>query len=360
MRARHSDSSFEAGSRRPTRAWRAIATALGVAAALVTAELAVAPFFARPRGLPKEYIERFSYQEGFAYSHFTQDWRRLTGNPEQENAPNLLLVGDSYVYGSQVEDEATVGSVLERLARDGGMPVNVRVYGYPAEGVAQYAGVAPELLNRWDPKWVVVAINPSDIAPTELVRGRWWRLQVAPDLSVELTRVEGASPRGSSGRETRRTLLKRLEAFLSKFRIYDMVYWRTQELLKTVPGQEPEAPPVAVPEEAVAPITVRMLKEAYGDRLVVAYLSLVLPGSLRESELPEDERRLVEECEREGVPCVALRDALVADRRANPRFSRGFLNSWPGRGHFNELGHAIAAREIFEAVSALEKADTSR
>ena len=90
-------------------------------------------------------------EEGVATSHFSDAGARLTGNTPIQSGNTAIILGDSYVVAEQVEDDQTMGAGLERLARENGVPLDVRQYGWSGASPAQYLYVAPSIRGHWKP-----------------------------------------------------------------------------------------------------------------------------------------------------------------------------------------------------------------
>src|SRR5580704_9812152 len=114
-----------------------------------------------------------NYFEGLSCAHFEADGlsevgSRLTGNLRLSGAPEGLIIGDSHVVAYAVRDEETMGSVVERLSRDAGRPLNVGQYGWPGANSATFLATAASLLRGRDPSWVAVILNSFNIGVNAL------------------------------------------------------------------------------------------------------------------------------------------------------------------------------------------------
>ncbi len=82
------------------------------------------------------------------------DWGYRGGGWDASEAGQILVVGDSQVFGLGVEEDATFSAVLaQRLGRP------VRNAGVPTYGPQEYAAVAEELLGALDVSAVIAVIN---------------------------------------------------------------------------------------------------------------------------------------------------------------------------------------------------------
>lgn len=90
----------------------------------------------------------------------------------------------------------------------------------------------------------------------------------------------------------------------------------------------------------------RALKGAFGDKLLLVYLSSVQAGG---DDVAPAESAMLDACARSRVQCIGMRSAML-DMRAQGHLARGFGNTTIGVGHLNAQGHDLLAREIWKAV----------
>ena len=320
----------------------------GVAAAIVVSELGTRAFYGEPH--TRRMVTVRQYAEGISHAHYVRDdpqqnynWR-LTGNPPIEGAPEILIVGDSYVNARQVADDATMGTLIERRSRAEGSPINVRQYGIPGGSPPAYAAAARALLARWNPAWVVVVLPTNDLTDQPLNSAPFWRMRIGPGDSVEIYPVP--QPLGPP------TVFGRIMNRLKRPSMLVRLLADRWELLHT--PQRPPRPRGTLDEDQrvtmVPQAAVSLLARAYGDRLLILHLPEITRQSSRRITQPEV--RLEEACLKAGIPYVSARDVLI---RARDRFVlwRGFRNTTPGDGHLNATGHRLVADALWQL---LEKA----
>ena len=320
----------------------------GVAAAILVSEFGVRAFYGEPH--TGRMVTVRQYAEGISTAHYVSDdpqqnynWR-LTGNTPIEGAPEVLILGDSYVIARQVSDDATMGALIERRSRAEGSPINVRQYGLSGGSLPAYAAAARVLLARWNPAWVVVVLPTNDLTERSLNSGPYWRMRIGPGDSVEIYPVpEPPGPATVFGRIMNRLKRRSMLVHLLADR------W---VLLHT--PQRPPRPRGTLDEDQrvtmVPQAAVSLLAREYGDRLLILHLPEITRQSQRGITPPEV--RLEEACLKAGIPYVSARDVLI---RARDRFvlARGFRNTTPGDGHLNATGHRLVAGALWQL---LEKA----
>jgi len=276
-------------------------------------------------------VERRQLTEGFARATFSFDGRRLTGNGELKDAPNVLLLGDSHVEGLQVNDSDTMGSVLERLLRSSVGPANVVAYGFGGAAAPQFCSIAEQTLARWHPARVIVYLDSRNIGSSVLSGPV--RFITTADGRLLLARSPG----------THKSLVPSLLSALAKRS--SLVYlawerWKAMPSLLPSPSSKTSAskgldPPFAY----TAFLSVKALQDSYGSRLLIAYD----PMDRSKSENSLLEREFLKACHQLQANCID-----VADTLAKEPMPRGFSNTAPNTGHYNAAGH----RRLAEILGA--------
>jgi hypothetical protein len=280
--------------------------------------------------------------EGIAESHYSSAGARLTGFPPIPSAPTIVILGDSYVAAREVGDAATMGSRIERRARQSGISLNVRQYGWRGASPAQYVLAAPEVIERWHPKHVVVVLSNDDFSNDAPIDGPQLRVDAqgyaeifGPDWVPMPDSVRGSSVlallrlRGRQLRQRMPRWIRRLEA-------------------APTPGQA--GPSFDFTRPPTLPrATVRSLARAYGDRLVIVYLGEVLVTTGDATDAAEDS--VLAGCDFAHVRCASTRHALL-EARSRGIIAHGQSTGDPGLGHLNPAGHAIVADVIWQLVGA--------
>jgi hypothetical protein len=294
-----------------------------------------------------------NYFEGISCAHFEVDGlgdvgSRLTGNLRIPGAPEGMIIGDSHVVAYAVRDEETMGSVVERLSRTAGRPLNVRQYGWHGANSPTFLASAASLLHARNPSWVAVVLNSYNIGVNALVIPDGWRMEVTPDA---FRLIDGRPLGHSRWRHTLGQLAKHSRLFLGLGQRLGLFQTRLarESYAKQMVSQERES---ALNEQAarVPRATVLGLKEAFGGRLLIVYAPQVLgPGHYSVEPV---EMELQQLCARAGVAFLSVREALERDRNDYSRLSRGFHNTAPGVGHFNAIGHRIIGEEIWRYICA--------
>lgn len=342
------------GSQKLLRFYARLRTAclllLGTVVAMLSVEMVLHPFYSTlrssPFAVPNTILNRDLPMlalrqciEGCAESHFYADGARSTGNVQLRQAPTGLIIGASFVQAKQVADKDTMGAIVEQALRSG-KQINVRQYGYDAQSIPTYVGLAPSLLQKWNPCWVVVVMSRVDWSKHPSV----WTMRVSLDGVPKMTLT---GPSQSHGLKATARLLGDSSAVIAT------LYWRFRDLIAgsdSPPSGEP-AISVAQQAEIVAHDYVAALTYTFGDRLHILYLADV--GITGDND-PNDSLRetaLLVECARRKVPCVSSRELMTDELKRNYTPARGFGNSIMGEGHLNPAGHRMAASLIESLIS---------
>lgn len=326
-------------------------TALGVVAGLAVLELVLHPLASQLRPPPPVVIACDSIdspavatrqtEEGVALARYSRCGARLTGNPFVSSGAPLVLLGDSYVAAREVDDDETMGARLEAIARDSDRPLAVRQYGWPGASPARYLMVANDVLNRWRPERVVIAVNDDDLG-LNTTEGPPPRLKLLPAGHV----VVDTSSRGwsaSPGAPPTFALLGLME------HRWTMIANRSPWIIRRLSGP-PDAPLSLLGEAVLADVpeaVVRALSDAYGRRLLIVYLAdvRVVGGTA----MTQKEELLLAACARHRVHCASTRSDMLAARSAG-RAVRGSVTTTLGIGHLNPDGHDVVARLIWREL----------
>jgi hypothetical protein len=323
---------------------------LGAVVAMLSVEMVLHPFYSTlsssPFAVPTTILNRDLPMlalrqciEGCAESHFFADGARATGNVQLRQAPTGLIIGASFVQAKQVVDKDTMGAIVEQALRSR-KEINVRQYGYDAQSIPTYVGLAPSLLQKWNPCWVVVVMSRVDWSKHPSV----WSMRVSPDGVPQMTLTD---PSQSRGLKATARVLGDSSAVIAT------LYWRFRDLIASsdLPSSGGLATSIGQQSETVARDYVAALKYVFGDRLHILYLADV--GIAGDND-PNDSLRetaLLAECARRKVPCVSSRELMTDELKRNYTPARGFGNSIMGEGHLNAAGHRMAASLIESLIN---------
>jgi hypothetical protein len=331
---------------RTKRAW--VLTVLGAIAAILTLEF-IFSFLVSGWHYPKTPIREIrQYTEGISVSHFVPDGfgtygNRLTGNPVLPNVPTVLILGDSHVVQEAVTDRQTVGAVIENLSRRHSNPVNVRQYGWYDAAAPTYIANAPELLRAWHAQTVVVLLNLTDFTREALDEGWYWVMKIHKDFLIELIDVRIPEAHGRMAQI--RDLVGRSHLMLALRRRSVLLFPDASQASARPAGPDPREAEIPL----IARASIKGLKAAYGERLMVGYLPFCTETCPPEPD--PNETMMFSACEAEGVHCFSTRPAMHAYMETYHRILRGFHNTRPGADHLNADGLEVAGTVIWQQMS---------
>lgn len=328
-------------------------------------------------------------KEGDAHVRINSDGLRDEEHPVAKPAGEIRIavLGDSCAEALQVPAEKTFWALLEKeLARCpavAGRRVEALDFGVSGYGTAQELLTLRHHVWKYDPDLVLLAFYSGND-----VRNNWRPLELDPARPYLMPRADGSlalddSFRQSEGYRFRQTAAARL------------VYWafdhsRLMQLgkqaksaadgwigawkasgVKTRPAgpelglddavyEPPTDPEWTGAWNATEAILSAARDEAAAHRTPFAVVSLttgmqVHPDPavrrafmkrLKVDTLSYPDERLAAFGQREGIPVLALAPALQRVAERENVFLHGFPNTAPGEGHWNERGHAAAAREM--------------
>jgi hypothetical protein len=329
--------------------------AVGVVGAAVAMEF-VLRFFASAQGPPTpdiaadslfgDTLVRRQLEEGVSLARFSVAGARLTGNASIPGAPTVVLLGDSYVVAASVPDRETMGSYLERDAREAGVPLNVRQYGWSGASPSRYLLEADTVIRRWNPADVVIALSDNDLDRNALYEASP-RLRVASSGKLGILPAPPDPIPGPPRRSVLRALFeertwrlrwRRARAEAAKSRVD-----HSADSARTERDLLPDSIQLALLPGAV----VRALSAKFGPRLSLVYLAQL---GVDDNATPSTiESQLLDACAKEHVRCATTRIGMLTARRSGI-ITHGFFNTTPGNGHLNPAGHALVAAETWKLL----------
>lgn len=391
----------------PSRRARLIALLVSTALSLLVAEVAL-----RIAGVSHPNFYGPDPERGWALRPGTEGWWRKEGNarvrinrdglrddadhpvPKPAGELRIAVLGDSCAEALQVPADQTFWALLEtELARcPAAAGRNVEALNF---GVSGY-GTAQELLTlrhhawKYDPDLVLLAFYSGND-----VRNNWRPLELDPARPYLVPQKDGALAVDASFRDTEGYRLRQTAAARLVYGAFDhsrllqlgkqaksamdgwVGAWRASRVEERPAGPElglddaVYAPPADAEWNGAWAATEAILRaardEAAARRTPFAVVSLttgmqVHPDPavrrgfmerLGTDSLFYPDERLAAFGRREGIPVLPLAPALQKVAEREKVFLHGFANTAPGEGHWNERGHAAAAREMAGWVCGL-------
>ncbi|HEX7184626.1 MAG TPA: SGNH/GDSL hydrolase family protein [Thermoanaerobaculia bacterium] len=328
-------------------------------------------------------------KEGNAWVKINRDGMRDEEHPAAKPAGELRIavLGDSCVEALQVPAEKTFWALLEKeLARCPavrGRKVEALSFGVSGYGTAQELLTLRHQVWKYDPDLVLLAFYTGND-----VRNNYRPLELDPARPYFTLAAEGKlalddSFRETSGYRMRQTAPARLlYALFDRSRLLQLGKqaksavdgwigaWKASRVEAGAAVHElgldnaVYSPPSNADWQKAWSITEAMLRAARDEsadhRTPFAVVTLTTgmqvhpdPGARRAfmerlgiGTLFYPDARIAELGRREGIPVLNLARSLQRQAEREKAFLHGFPNTGPGEGHWNERGHAAAAREM--------------
>ena len=261
----------------------------------------------------------------------------------------LLFLGDSIVFGYGVEESATVTARVAALLREAVGPTEAINTGVPAYNTEQEVTYLEREGIRYHPDWVIVGVCWNDINDKSDVR-------VSPEGWLVASDGDAAPSFGgwaeSGVAYTLRNGLKRSRLAYAALQgaraAVAAVRPDSATLLRSDVLEGRETPRVAQGWQRVGAALHRLstlaAEQGFRPLLVAFPIPLAIERSFPHSSYPARLRMLAE---REGMPMLDLHDAFRAAYRGHDSIFIPYDGDHP-----NAAGHAIAAREIVNFLTA--------
>jgi len=290
-------------------------------------------------------------QEGFGITHYSGFGEIAT--PYAGGSNNIVVMGNSYAEGLNVNDTDKFVSVAETILRRDGFDVDLRNIGRSGQTIVDQIYLAPYVIEQYHPLIVVIQATVRAFERTaEFVKGDSNQLVISNDGRI-LVRHQPEPDRDNAVR-----------AIGEFFSILD--YGRTRfkqirsQALKS-PGQNPDyavASVYPVSKDIVMHKVLNKLREAFGSLDLVIVLIPPIPEvhNNRLTEPDFTQYQMIKQ-DLESIPNVHVVDPsaefLISFRNHRP--PSGFLNTIPGTGHVNAVGHQIIGENLAKILERLIK-----
>ena len=320
----------------------------GIALALITFEVAFrfllfGTTYLDPRIHRVVRTERHRLGEGFGLANWDERGIRLSPHA-CANCPQVLVIGDSYTEGFQVNDDQTYAAVAESLLA-AQRPLRLLNAGFATASPANYVVDAARYRRRIKPTWVIIQLSADDLGPDAFHQDKVHFRQERDGLKLEVPAPYdyGLISRTLGGLRERSALLNFAIGHID------------------VARHGPTGPPwFRAGSEATAPVVVEaprtyplereldLMRSSYENRVTFLFLPLF------NHPVENEETRFVRYCQMTHVSCVNFRSSFGEFQRAGTA-PYGFPNSRFAGGHLNAAGHEAVARLLVAEIRRLEQ-----
>jgi len=288
--------------------------------------------------------------EGWATTHYGKYGVPAIGDISKLKGNVVAFWGDSFVAGFHVDDDQKMAQVFTRLSRKQGLEhVTAIGIGRAGANFADYYYKFPKYENLTPIKvHVIIIAQVSDLLPLE--NGILGRFVSEPEFSLQKS-TWSLSPLKVS-------IAKVLYTFRMPF-LY--------EFIKTLRNTDIRFAPGIAGEEVTEPIqeiSLQKKKESIDFLLQSMCKQTTLPivlvycpnvprienNAISYEDPDETLWRMVWESSRKfnQIHCISMKDSFIREYKEKTRLCRGFPNSIPGKGHFNQTGNRLIATRVFQ------------
>jgi hypothetical protein len=264
----------------------------------------------------------------------------------------IAFWGDSFVAGFHVNDKKKIAQVFTQLSRQKGYSDLTAIgIGRAGANFADYYYKIPKY-EKLTPirAHIFVIAQISDLLPLE--NGNLGQFKSEPELAFVKSRWS----------------LSRLKIYVGQI-LYKLRAQFIYKFIKTIRNTQLRfSPGIADKPSSKLPTDISLKKKKESIEFLLTNISkqtrlpiilIYCPGIpyIEENKISykDNDQQLwqltTEAAKTFGqIHCISMRDDFIKDYETTNRFSRGFLNTFPGKGHFNETGHRIIAKRVFDYV----------
>ncbi len=240
-----------------------------------------------------------------------------------------MVLGDSFTEAHHVDPEKNYVSLLNKYYDD----VLFINGGYSGNSIADYLRYH-ERYEELEPDLYIIQIGLSDVTKDSFDKGHRNYFENKEGRLV-LARNEQSEKQSSYYKLATNSQLLRF--------IKQKYYSKLKNLLSSDPQKEKEEKDYMIEEQ------VRILKEEFGNNLVVLYIPrvpMIKDGEVVFEESEDIKRSLIGGLSSLDIDFLDTTDDFNNYYNETKQFPFGFDNTQPGTGHLNEVGHEIVAKDI--------------
>ena len=321
------------------------------------------------------HAEGWWMEEGLAYVTVNGEGFRDVDHivPKPNGVLRIAVLGDSFAEALQVPQENAFWSVLNRKLREcpalGERNVEVLNFGVSGFGTTQELLAYREWARKYAPDLVLLSFFPGNDLQDN-VRSLSERAGPVALIKPFYTLSGGELVLDDGFLDRRRGAAKRFRAWAERLRIVQLLRIVADWTERRNPASEDRAL-VSPPDPeyarawAVTEAVLRRLNEevrADGGRLIVTTVSMAEqadPDPVRRAEWMRErgvadlfypDKRLYALSQAASFDMVPLAPAMARIAERTGKYLHGFPDQWPGRGHWNHNGHAVAGQILAQEL----------
>ncbi|MFZ5805751.1 MAG: SGNH/GDSL hydrolase family protein [Verrucomicrobiota bacterium] len=324
--------------------------------------------------VPESHL--FCGYEGYGrYRHDELGFNNDEGIAQSTNTPRILVLGDSFTKAEQISRENNFCSRLQQQLSKAEQKINVINLGMSGNAIAEYIHYAPVYLKKFNPQYVIIQFTIEDFTNDATDSSKNIHMQIQ---NSQFQVVKSSPSRLKNWKNQLIAFSPLTTYFYLKFpreiwsnegswlhRFVSLSCGRgcanlTPSLSKSVLSyRAKDNISFLSPEKNVALIKweLQQLKNLYGEKLILLHTPR-MPQIENHQIVLTEENPLIDElkklCTELQIPVADPSSQFIELYQTQHKFPRGFNNSRPGSGHFNESGHQILANVLFEYLNQIK------
>ena len=275
--------------------------------------------------------------EGFAWGVTNNDGFNNLRDYAPGERIDILLMGSSHIEGFNVAQDENAGAVLNTLFDGEKYTYNIGTAGHTMLYCMKHLAAA---LDTYEPGgYVVIETNTVDFAPEDIDAVLSGTLADIPSQSGALV-----------------TLMQKMPYLRLLYTVQFKGAGAADTEAATTADQTQTGDYAAV----LSPLLgmVADICSERGVQPVIVFDTAVLVDEHGKAYTVTDPEQLAafeSVCAEKGIVFVDLTDAYLGKYAESCQLPYGFVNTTPGAGHMNKLGHRLFAQEVCETIKALEE-----
>lgn len=277
--------------------------------------------------------------EGFAWGVTNNDGFNNLRDYEPGEKIDILLMGSSHMEGFNVAQDENAGAVLNALFDGEKYTYNIGTAGHTMLYCIKHLAAA---LDAYEPgEYVVIETSTVNFAQEDIDAVMSGTLPDIPSQSGVLV-----------------TLMQKLPYLRLLYTVQFKEMAVDADTADTEAAETPETP--REPAEALSPLLGRVAEicSTRGVQPMIVFDPAVCvdgQGKAYTETDPEHLAAFESVCAEKGIVFVDLTGAYTGEYADSCQLPYGFVNTTPGAGHMNKVGHRLFAQEVCETIKALEE-----